>query len=106
MDLHTTDRDTRRFGAWITFFFLHELKAADGASHSEYGDQYRSVSLLLLLFGTTYYVASPPFLLNTANNNTIPLSRVPVDTGVFCPTVQPLDGRLPTGILEQEKKGD
>lgn len=24
----------------LFFFFLHELTAADGASHSEYGDQY------------------------------------------------------------------
>ena len=76
MDLHTTDRDTRRFGAWITFFFLHELTAADGASHSEYGDQYRIVSLLLLTLSLTLTrnstTAIPFSLLILTTNNHFP----------------------------------
>ena len=43
----------------LFFFFLHELTAADGASHSEYGDQYRIVSLLSL---SNSEIASPPSL--------------------------------------------
>lgn len=91
-----------------SLFFLHELTAADGASHSEYGDQYRIVSLLLLTLSLTLTrnstTAIPFSLLILTTNNHFPGFRWTRKFLSHGSDSQRTPSTFQLGILEQEKK--